>query len=471
MVNNVLSVNQATAAAVTNTAVAENGNERKTIVLEPGINEEESLQMHALVVGDRVFTEKPLPDDVSLKSGSKYEILPYDKYDENWVRKYLEYEPEITYPLFFASMFTVVQPFVAKATDANLNFTTAVVGETGRLKTTYVKKFTGLLKNSYLQEVQFDDTKAAKKTIYDLVGLPVLLDDYREKKSGTAYKKQKFSEDLDEFVRMPTQSRPCANLFITAEGISTEALMTSGIDRMLILYLPDISEDKARDLRKGVGSLKREEVVSTMMCFAEKLISNYDDVTQYIKDHLNNCPAPEYLEHCVRLENHVMMLTLTCELFKRYMCNEQNTCDVSELLKNMEGTLLRQMNMLLAAKEQEDGTYVLRAVYRLVTDKEGKTSGIKIIENEDDYKVKVKSELSYALHKPGNDEFYITGPRFKDAMNRLIGRNFVKARILDELDNYGILKTNEINARTIGAFGARQLVIRVSKLKELLKMQ
>ena len=391
--------------------------------------------------------------DVQIKNGKKMEIALSNHHDHfepaEQQDKYLSFFPGVSEILFYGSLLAVVKPFLWQE-GYNVDFVIALVGPSGHLKTTMVRKYALWLKDRERQEISFKSNKRIDSiiaSIDELSGQNFLMDDFHEAKGS--YNSIRQGERLDTIVRHIGEIERCANIMITSESMNKMGIFSCK-DRMLQVTVPQMSPEQLTDTKKRINDLAPNYMSWVAKKFLKELIKNYENVKTDIRifwEEERKSKDGYYSD--TRTQNHGLFIKLTETLFRKY-CNgnlkEESKCQKlrEALLSNYE---IQQNELELARYYERERDYVVDIQNML-----GSPDYLESVTNRMQY---VPNDKNYLIDK---GRIYIT----KLALNYGMIKYYRKAVSMKEISNAlheaGVLEEDS-DTRTKKMDGKRHYVI------------
>lgn len=373
------------------------------------------------------------------------------------ISKYLNFFPGVSEIVFYGALFAVVKPILCRC-GLKPDFILALVGPSGHLKTTLVRKYALWFENREMQESSFRDYKRINQIINmldDIPGHNFLVDDFHEAISGNVAIKQ--SERLDSLVRHVGLHANCANVFITGESSKKMGIFSS-MDRLLQIKIHKKTSEELKDLKIKMNELHEGEMVHLAGEFLAQLMQNFDEATKIIKEYwLQDCSG-EDINFDTRTFQHGKFIKLTEILFRKYMCLGCSETSGREKLYDALSVNYAIQQRELQRKWQDERDYVVD-VYTMLKD-------------EDKY---IKVESSRALYQASDerclycdDKIYITRNALARGMSEYYQKIVPLKKIIDALHEADILDEDN-DSRTKKFLNKRHYVLSVKMMERYVK--
>jgi len=351
---------------------------------------------------------------------------------------YINFLPGITDLMFYTAEFAVVKPFIEKA-GINCGFITAFIAPSGYLKTTLAKLYYLWSDNIGEQFMQFSKLPKEKKIsekLNLLFGSNLLLDDL--KKDSYSYYNGKQKHILDFVVREVTENFGKTNVIITGETLDNMGCY-SLIDRLFPIRMNKLKARELSNLKIKLISLKPGFMAYASNKFTKSLKEKEGEVLKYISDYCIKSYNTEYIEYeyAVRTERYSAFISLTRELFHKYVTSDFNDNNFDN---SLDIQLQKQIKVLQEKGNNERKPDYILTFYETVMKDADKY--IKICDSKDEYN---DCENSCFLNIC-NYKLYITTAALKKALYKKYRKSVSVRELTKELDDKEILCT-EPNSR------------------------
>lgn len=413
--------------------------------------------------GNKVVTTRDLDTNLKIQVNTKLAIkqyeLPMNKYDV--ISKYLNFLPGISEIVFYGALFAVVKPIFCKC-GLKPDFILAVIGPSGHLKTSLVRKYALWMDEQTVQESSFRDYKRTDQIINMLNVIPgqnFLVDDFHETTSGNAAIKQR--ERLDGFVRHVGLHTNCANVFITGESSKKMGIFSS-MDRLLQIKIPKKTSDELKNLKIKINELHDGEMATLASRFLKCLMEDFDKVEEIVKNYWSNdCPESDNnVNYNTRTYQHGKFIRLTEILFNKYMCFEFPDASGKEQLDDalQKNYVLQQKELQCQWEGEIERDYVIDVNTMLTSN----DTYIKMETTRGLYQVNDKNCLYY------ENKVYITRNALVRGMSEYYQAIAPIKKIVDALHEAGILEEDN-DSRTKKIFNKRHYVLSTEMIKRYQK--
>lgn len=375
-----------------------------------------------------------------------------------YAMKFINFLPGVTEVIFYASLLAIVKPFLAEL-GYSPDFAVSVIGKSGSMKTSLVRKYALWLDHTELQESNFQSSSRMTKILNcvdELDGLNFLMDDLHDV-YGTQEKNKQRSW-LDELIRHICSQKKCANVFITGENL-TDKCIFSELDRMFRVFMPQMDSEQLRELKQKINSLADSFMARLAVEFTHRLMSDYENTLNDIRDYFAGYEDFGFEDASLRISRHMEILRLVEYLYRKYMCgsNERFSCRKQfeeALCKNA----MRHQKDLLQQRKDEDVNYI-KAVYECLT---AGDKYVKIISNAAKYICSAGTCLWEG------DYICIMPDTLKHGLINYLGRPVNMKKVSEALNDAGVLD-RDLDARTKKIKGHRHYVIPYELLEKLYK--
>lgn len=369
--------------------------------------------------------------------------------------------PGVSEILFYYSL-SVITKMILHEVGIDTNFTLAVVGPSGHLKTSMVKKIALWLSDKGMQQFNFSSharTSRVLEALDKLSGMNYLIDDFHMYTKSQDIERQ--NKRLDDIVRHIESSPDCANVIVTGELIQG---IFSCIDRMLVINIPGMDSEKLTSLKAEMSIIPDNVMSMIAYLFAQELVRHIEEVRedcrQFYQDHytkmIHDASNP------TRTFRHCCFIKLTEFLYCKYCCgNSERLSAHDELYKALEKQYAIQQKQLRKLSITEQHDYVL-GVKDMLDAEEGKY--LRIETDIDQY------DASYNNCCLANDQVYITSQALTYGMNLYYGTSIKKSEVVRALENAGVL-IRGADALTKKFEGKRHYVIHLKLLNHYVHMK
>lgn len=404
------------------------------------------------VFGDEVYKPENTEIRVIIKKNFKIgadEISCAEK-PINHMRNYLEFIPEVTEILFYGSLLAVIKPILCQEGYIP-DFIIALVGPSGHLKTTLVRKYALWIRDREKQEISFWSNKRINDiidAIDELSGQNFLVDDLHEAKSS--YSAMRQNDRLDTVVRHIGERKKCANIIVTGESMKKMGIFSCQ-DRMLQVRIPRMNSEQLKELKEKIDSLCPDFMSVLARKFLKKLLENYNTVKNDIKEFFEKEAGYDSdINFDTRTYRHGLYLRLTEVLFRKYCVgNLSEESRSKQLYEALEKNYKIQQKELDSLKQCElDRDYVIDVANMLGA--------------ENKYLQSVSCRLEYVPNDENflvdNGRIYITKIALCNGLIKYYGKVVSIKEVSNALHKVGILEEDS-DARTKKLDGKRHYVI------------
>lgn len=282
-------------------------------------------------------------------------------------KRFILFLPGVTEPVFYSSFIPILAPFLEKLNLAP-DFVTVLIGKSGSMKTSIIRKYALWLERPELQEINFQSSNKMPdilSRIDELSGMNFLMDDLHTL-YGTQAKNQQ-RDRLDKLTRHICSNPQCANVFITGESM-TDMSIFSAHDRMFQISIDHIPPEMLQTLKQKINTLPDSFMAQLALEFARRLISDYENVMAKIHEFFANYKPFGYENPSTRISRHIQILRLVEYLYRIYICgnNDKLSCkDAFE--KALSKNAAYQQKILLQQRRDEEPVNYVKAVYECLT--------------------------------------------------------------------------------------------------------
>lgn len=413
--------------------------------------------------GNKVVATRDLDTNLKVQVSTKLVIKQYESPIDNYdvISKYLNFFPGVSEIVFYGALFAVVKPILCKC-GLKPDFILAVIGPSGHLKTTLVRKYALWLEERTVQESSFRDYKRINQIISmlnDIPGNNFLADDFHEAISGNVAIKQK--ERLDGFVRHVGLHTNCANVFITGETSKKMGIFSS-MDRLLLIKIHKKTSDELKNLKIRMNELHEGEMANLASEFLECLMKNFDEVTEIVKDYWaqDRSGGECDINYNTRTYQHGKFIKLTEVLFRKYMCLG---CGKTSGKERLDEALkmnydIQQKELQWKWEEESERDYVIDVD--------------RMLKSNDTY---IKMENTRGFYQANDENCLYDGRKVYITRNALVRgmSEYYQAiapikKIVDALHEAGILEEDN-DSRTKKFLNKRHYVLSVEMMKRYVK--
>lgn len=403
---------------------------RKKLELEAALLEPEKcicchqgLQQHdgkeIWIMGDQIISAGQLTTPITIEPQYPFpdvhciQKVCIPNFRENIIRLL----PGVSEILFYYSL-SAITKMILHEVRIDTNFTLAVVGPSGHLKTSMVKKIALWLSDKGMQQFNFSSharTSRVLEALDKLSGMNYLIDDFHMYTKSQDIERQ--NKRLDDIVRHIESSPDCANVIVTGELIQG---IFSCIDRMLVINIPRMDSDKLTTLKAELGIIPDNTMSMIAYLFVQELINHIEEVREDCKQfyQYNYVKTIHDASSSTRTYRHCCFIKLTEFLYCKYCCgNSERLSAHDELYKALEKQYAIQQKQLRKLSITEQHDYVL-GVKDMLDAEEGKY--LRIETDIDQY------DASYNNCCLADDQVYITSQALTYGMNLYYGTSIKK---------------------------------------------
>ena len=371
-------------------------------------------------------------------------------------KEFINFFPGVTEILYYGALLGAVKPFLVLL-QYPPDFMFSIVGKSGTLKSSMVRKYALWSDHPHEQEINFQSSMRMPEIlsrIDSLEGMNFLMDDLHNVYGSQA--KNQLRDRLDKLVRHICDYPKCANLFITGEGLKDMAIF-SAYDRMLQITIPSVTNEQLSQLKEKMSYLPDSFMAQIVTKFVRKLVSAYDSVQTDIHSFFKQYKPFGFEDPSTRIARHIQILRLVEYLYRVYMCEGSSDfsckCEFEKALKR--NAILQQNALLHQRKSGEDIDYV-KAVYECLS--------------QDDMYVTIITNANTYFPAPDNcflenDYIYITSAALISGLTDYLKVSVKLNEITRALKNAGILDTDS-DTLTKKKFGKRHYVINMRLLEK-----
>ena len=383
---------------------------------------ENIFMSHALEQGISVINET----GISLRNnvGSDWQLS---------LKNYINFFPGVSEMLFYGALFGVIKPILCDMNDIDdmgikPDFAISLVGPSGHLKTSMVRKYALWLDDSEKQEVSFRDHRRNSSIIAMIDKIPgqnFLVDDLHEARTSDVATRQQ--EKLDSWVRHIGVHRNSANIFVTGETMEKMGIFSCK-DRILQIKIPRKNSEELKELKRKIGLLSSGYMSGLATLFLESLMKNYDSVKKRIREYMEQNLNIEGVNYDTRTYHHGIFIRLTEELFRQYMC--MGSSAVTEA-KALDDAIKKNCMIQQGELQRECDIDYAVDVYKMLT---GNNKYITVVTSGLEY---VPGQLDRCAWT--NNRVYITKEALVQGMIKYYGHFVSWRKIIDDLDEKALL--------------------------------
>lgn len=383
------------------------------------------------VLGDKVLCSEDLKSRITMRIPHFYPEIVKMKKDVviQQAKKIMGLMPGVTEIIFYYALQAVVKPLLHEW-GINTNYSLAVIGASGHLKTTLVTKICLWLSEKEKQRESFSSslrTKRIFEKMNDFSGMNYLIDDFHAYESTQDIMRQ--NKRLDDIVREVENNPRCANVVITGEYLQG---IFSCIDRTFMVNIPKMQNDTLGEIKEKLAEISENEVAVIAFVFLQNLLSNLSEVKDmclsfYEKERLD---LNIEIDATTRTYRHTIFLFLTEFLFRKYLCDgsEEISCR-KELKSAIEKQYKIQQRELKKYRYLEGQDYI-GDVYNML---QSRGKYLKCITNGRNYKDFVQSYLQCS------SDVFITREALRYGMSQYYQRIISVDTIIKKLVEEGII--------------------------------
>lgn len=248
---------------------------------------------------------------------------------------------------FYGALLGIVKPFLA-ILNFPPDFLLTVIGKSGSLKTSLVRRYALWLDTPEIQEETFQSCHRMSdilSQINHMQGLNFLMDDLHNVYGSQAKNRQ--SDRLDKLARHICTNPTCANVIITGENMTNIAIF-SAYDRMFQVTVPQISSDILQDMKKKINTKLPDTYMAELAAkFTKTLMSNYSKVLTDIRTFMNQYSKFGFEQPDTRIGRHIQVLRLVEFLYRTYMCDaDEGLSCKNEFEESLRKNSLRDAGLL-----------------------------------------------------------------------------------------------------------------------------
>lgn len=407
------------------------------------------------IMGDKIIKATQINKTITIENPFSYpEIYRGDKESlQALAKEVVSFMPEIGVILFYYSLLAIVKPFLHEV-GIDTNFALAIIGPSGHLKTSLVRKLALWLSDKESQNFKVSSSMRTSRILEamdTLSGMNCLVDDFHAYEKSQDIERQ--NKRLDDIVRHIESNPACANIIFTGEQIQG---IFSCIDRLFIINVPRMSADVLAGLKGRLGGIPDTFMALMAYMFAKELIKNIDEVRRdCLHYYQENYSSILDNKNATRTYRHCCFIGLTEFLFCKYICggNEKLSAH-TELQKAIEKHYRVQQEQLQKLSISEQHDYVLEVADML----NHADKYLTIVTDRDKYENFVESCLAW------NNQIYITREALNYGMLQYYRTSININEIVRALEDAAVLSRGT-DTLTKKLKNKRHYVINVSILK------
>lgn len=348
-------------------------------------------------------------------------------------KEFITFFPGVSELVFFSSLLAIVKLFLADLGYCP-DFVTVVIGESGSMKTSIVRKYALWMENPELQEANFQGSYRMPQVLSSidaLTGMNFLMDDLHNVYGSQAKNQQR--DRLDKITRHICSHSQCANVFITGESMKGMGIF-SAYDRMFQISIPKMQAEALQELKAKINTLPDSFMPQLAMKFAGRLISDYDNLKCNIQDFFKHYAPFGYEDSTARTGRHVQFLRLVEHLYRIYMCNGSSSLSCKELFEMaLKKNATYQQKLLAHQRKAEEDIDYIKSIYECLTEKD------KYIRVITDIHVYQPSDSTCLFE---GEYIYITSAALINGLSQYLDRAVRLVDVSKALANAGILNSD-----------------------------
>ncbi|MDE7001888.1 MAG: hypothetical protein K2P73_16640 [Lachnospiraceae bacterium] len=415
------------------------------------------------IMGDQIISAGQLTTPITIEPQYPFPDIHCIQKDciPNFRESIIRLLPGVSEILFYYSL-SAITKMILHEVSIDTNFTLAVVGPSGHLKTSMVKKIALWLSDKGMQQFNFSSharTSQVLEAMDRLSGMNYLIDDFHMYTKSQDIERQ--NKRLDDIVRHIESSPDCANAIVTGEHIQG---IFSCIDRILVIHIPRMDSDKLTTLKAELGIIPDNTMSMIAYLFVQELINHIEEVREDCKQFYqdNYVKTIHDASNPTRTYRHCCFIKLTEFLYCKYCCGHSERLSArDELYKALEKQYAIQQEQLRKLSITEQHDYVL-GVKDMLDAEEGKY--LRIETDIEQY------DASYNNCYLANDQVYITSQALTYGMNLYYGTSIKKSEVARALENTGVLiRGSDTLTKKFG--GKRHYVIHLKLLNHYVHMK
>lgn len=325
------------------------------------------------IMGNKVIGSREITMPITIRHQYPFPDVHYIQKDciPNFRESIIRLLPGVSEILFYYSLSAIIK-MILHEVSIDTNFTLAVVGPSGHLKTSMVKKIALWLSDKGMQQFNFSSyerTARMLEAMDKLSGMNYLIDDFHTYTKSQDIERQ--NKRLDDIVRHIESSPDCANAIVTGEHIQG---IFSCIDRILVINIPRMNSEKLISLKAELSIIPDNTMSMIAYLFAQELVKHIGEVRkdckQFYQD--NYVKTIHDASSSTRTYRHCCFIKLTEFLYCKYCCgNSERLSAHDELYKALNKQYMLQQEQLRKLNITEQHDYVLE-VKDMLDAEEGK---------------------------------------------------------------------------------------------------
>ena len=300
---------------------------RKKLICPQGFSELGDVKIFAM--GNQTYCSS---SDYVVDAENGYKLKAYNNIEhENCIAmdlKFLNFFPELSPIIFFATMFSVVKSMLP-VSEEYTDFVFCIKGKRRHYKTSTIKKISlHAEQDRELQIFNFSDIRRVsdlKKYMKDFSGANILIDDLP--RYNDSQKSNRTMDKMREILHLSSLSKGAANIFLTTEELDLKRIRASDLERMFMIYVPEKSDDELDLLCERAKKLPYGYMSQRTYQFSKCLIDHYDAVVEEIEKYRNS-----YSCDSSRVAQQHFYLLLTQHLYMKYLLKDENGIECSNAL-------------------------------------------------------------------------------------------------------------------------------------------
>lgn len=374
----------------------------------------------------------------------------------DYTDKMLSFMPGVTEPLFYLSLLGGLKSLL-NYNGVVSTFIGGIVGPSGHLKTTLARKYCLWTDNIEDQEISFADAirvDTFQKKLESKANLNFLIDDFHA--VSRQHTKNRYRDRLDDATRLVRDNKNVALAIITAESLEDSSIF-SAYDRIFQISINRMDESELRRYKSSIFKLKDNAMGTIMYYFLNRLLDNYDEVCQFIRNYNMKAEIPEWCDASTRIPNQYQVLKLVEELFCKYVCDgDKELSKHQEFQQVLQDLLVKQAKELkkLRLKDEEERPVLL---LRKLLDNTIDNPSLRICTLKSDY----KDYINQAFLEDGL--LRITSSALQAFLMKCLEHPVSLRKVSDEMLDAGILVTGA-DKRTMKFVDVRHYIINVDML-------
>ena len=374
-------------------------------------------------------------------------------------KEFITFFPGVSEIIFFSSLLAIVKPFLVEI-NYSPDFVTLIIGRSGSMKTSIVRKYALWLDRSELQEVNFQSCSRMPEIlscIDNLTGMNFLMDDLHNV-YGTQAKNQQ-RDRLDRLTRHICNHSQCANVFITGENMK-EMSIFSAYDRMFQISIPKLQPEMLQKLKEKINTLPDSFMAQLAIEFARKLISDYNNLKDTIQGFFKDYVPFGCEDATIRITRHIQILRLVEHLYRIYMCDNNSSLSCKDKFEDaLRKNAAYQQKILIHQRNAEEDIDYIKSVYECLT--------------TNDVYIKVITDIN--RYFPSDDTclfdngyIYITSAALLNSLLKYLNKPVRLTDVSKALENAGVLD-RDLDTRMKKKKGYRHYAIHYQLLEKEFK--